>query len=319
MPDNRDVKQEFGPDGQEDSPDSSIPSTFLAYVVGAGSDIGKKRWSNEDSLFAVSRSGNTPLAAAPYGLFVVADGMGGYQDGQEASSGAIQAIVDFLWSKIEQGSTLQPEACTALLAEAVQKANEAVNQQNIDLERRIGSHRMEDDGGLCTTLTAAMLVGSTAYIANVGDCRAYLYRVKAGLKKITTDHLLITRLVQERIFKPDDLYTHPHRYILERALGSQSSVGVDLFTMQLLPGDALLLCSGGLWKMVRDFRIAYVLRHILPDPSQTAKSLIQSALDAGGWDNVSVIVISMLKAQDETLVPGVQFFAMPHSLHIPQA
>ncbi|GHO97157.1 hypothetical protein KSF_072050 [Reticulibacter mediterranei] len=319
MPDNRDEKREIGPDGQEDSPDSSIPSTSLTYTVGAGSDIGKKRWSNEDSLFAVSRSGNTPLAASSYGLFVVADGLGGYNDGQEASRGAIQAIVDFLWPKIKQGSTLQPEAYAALLAEAVQKANEAVNQQNIDLESRIGVHRMEDDGGLCTTLVAAMLVGSMAYIANVGDCRAYFYRVKAGLEKITTDHLLIPCLVEEGVIKPDDRYTPAHHYVLGRALGSQEPVEVDLFTVQLLPGDTLLLCSGGLWRVVRDFRIAYVLRHILPDPSQAAKSLIRSALDAGGRDNVSAIVVSVLEAQDQTPVPDVQFFAMPHSLHIPQA
>jgi serine/threonine protein phosphatase PrpC len=259
-----------------------------------------------------------PLGALPCGLFVVADGLGGYHDGQEASCGAIQALVDSLWPKLASFNMLEPEACTVLLAEAVQQANEAVSQQNIDLESRIGTQRMEDEGGLDTTLTAAMLIGSTAYVANVGDCRTYLYRASEGLKKVTTDHLWVARQIEAGLLEPDALYTHGYRCVTERALGGKPPVEVDLFTVRLHPGDTLLLCSDGLWRAVRDPKIKDVLGHVPLDPSQAAEALIQSALDGGGPDNVSVIVISMLEAQNQTLVPSVQFFAMPHRLHIPQ-
>src|SRR5258708_5431731 len=109
MSDNRDESREFSHNGEGPGPQQTTPSTFLAYVVGAGSDPGKRRKHNEDSICAVSSRGNTPLSALPFGLFIVADGTGGYSDGQEASCCAVQAMVDSLWPKLVRSNTLQPE------------------------------------------------------------------------------------------------------------------------------------------------------------------------------------------------------------------
>jgi serine/threonine protein phosphatase PrpC len=318
MPNNRDESWELSHSREDIPPQPTTKPTSLTYAVGAGSDPGKRRKRNEESICAASSREKTPLAALPFGLFVVADGMGGYYDGQEASCSAIQAMIDALWSKIGSFSTIGPEACTILLAEAVQKANEAVNQQNSNLESRIGAPMMEDDGGLCTTLTAAMLVGSTASIANVGDCRTYLYRAKEGLEKVTTDHLVVARLIEEGVLTPEEVYTHPKRNQVYRALYNQPRVEVDLFTVPLQPGDVILLCSMSLWNVVRDSQIEDIIRSAPSDPSQVTSVLIQTALDRSGRDNVSVIVVSMVEAQDQALVPSVQLLARPESIHLPQ-
>jgi serine/threonine protein phosphatase PrpC len=261
----------------------------LAYTIEAGSDPGKRSKYNEDRVFAASSRGDT---TSPYGLFVVADGMGGYSDGQVASFSAIQAIVDSLWTKLGNFNKLPDKTCTMLLAEAVQKANAAVHQQNIDLESRVGAHMMEDMS-LSTTLTAAMLIGSTTYIANVGDCRAYRYRAKERLEKITTDHLLVARWIEEGTLTPEAIYTHPHRNILYRALPSLPQVEVDLFAVPLQPGDVLLLCSRNLWSVVHDREMEEVIRSAPVNPSRVASELVQSALDRSGRDNISAIVVSI--------------------------
>jgi serine/threonine protein phosphatase PrpC len=254
----------------------------------------------------------------PFGLFVVADGMGGHYDGQEASCDAVQAMVDFLLPKLGSFNSLQPEACTSLLASAVQKANEAVYQKNVDLNNRSRGRTPEVEPRVSTTLTAAMLVGSTAYVANIGDCRTYLYRAKEGLWKVTTDHLWVARWIEDGTLNPEDLYTHTKSNQLYRALFTHPQAEVDLFTVPLQPGDVILLCSPGLWRKVRDSEIEEVIRSAPSDPSQVAEVLIQTALDRRGWDNVSVIVVSMLEVQGQILGPGIQLFISPDRLHLSQ-
>ena len=285
----------------------------MKYRVGAASDPGKRRTRNEDSIFAMCSLGDS--RTLPYGLFVVADGTGAYANGQDASCGAIQAIIDVILPAMVRSTIHQPAACTTLLTTAIQAAKMAVIQQNIDLHSVEGT---DEDVGVIATITTVMLCGSTAYIAHVGDCRAYLYRASEGLKKITTDHLLVARLNEAGILKPDDLYTHWARYALERCLGTDPSVEGDLFTVQVYPGDTLLLCSVGLWRMVRDPEIEEVLARSFPDSSRTTEALIQAALDGGGKDNTSVIVVSLEKKGEQAHVPGMQLFVKPDCIRIPQ-
>ena len=149
-----------------------------------------------------------------------------------------------------------------ILVDGVQHANQAVHQRN-----------MEQRADMGTTITVALIMGAIAYIANVGDSRTYLYRKPAGLKKITNDHSVVASLVEAGIIQPDDIYTHPKRNQIYRSLGEKPMVDVDWFKVMLQPEDKLLLCTDGLWDMVRDPTIEQILNAV-PDPSQTGNALI---------------------------------------------
>src|SRR5581483_7946767 len=216
----------------------------LGFAVGTRSDPGIKRKykPNEDSLFAAQGMLNGSSTPPQFGLFVIADGMGGHANGQDASRLAIQTIIDYLLPKLSGHAGVVPEnSYEQLLVEGVQTANQAVHQHNMDQRADMG-----------TTVTAALIVDTVAYVANVGDSCTYLYREGEGLKKITNDHSVVASLVEAGIIKPDDIYTHPKRNQIYRSLGEKSVVEVDTFTVHLLPGDKMLLCSDGLWDMVRD-------------------------------------------------------------------
>jgi len=142
-----------------------------------------------------------------------------------------------------------------------------------------------------TTITAVLIIGNTAYVANVGDSRTYLYRESDGLIKVTRDHSAVARLVETGAITPDEVYTHPKRNEIYRSLGNSASVKVDTFTVPLKVGDLLLLCSDGLWEMVRDADIERIIEAALPVSSQICDMLVEAALAGGGKDNISVIAV----------------------------
>ncbi|HKF37051.1 MAG TPA: SpoIIE family protein phosphatase, partial [Ktedonobacteraceae bacterium] len=141
--------------------------------------------------------------------------------------------------------------------------------------------------------TVALLWGTTAYIANVGDSRTYIYREADGLTQVTQDHSTVARLVKRGAISVDDIYTHPKRNEIYRSLGNSPTVEVDTFTVTLRPGDILLLCSDGLWEMVRDAEIEEILRTSASFCSQLCAMLVQAALNRGGKDNISVIAVGV--------------------------
>jgi len=142
-----------------------------------------------------------------------------------------------------------------------------------------------------TTVTAALVVAATAYIANVGDSRTYLYRPGQGLTRVTRDHSVVARLVEDGIISNDEIYTHPKRNQIYRCLGEHASVEVDTFQVALRAEDVLVLCSDGMWEMVRDEEIQQIIETSRSHPTQISSMLIQAALARGGADNISVIVI----------------------------
>ena len=279
------------------------PSLLVGWLSDPG--ITRKHKPNEDSIFAMQSTRPHHTQLQPFGLFIVADGMGGYAHGQEASRLSVQTMIDQVLPKLSGSGELHEADFRQLLIDGVQAANQAIHQWNKE-------HRTE----MGTTITAALIVGLTAFVANVGDSRTYLYRESEGLRKITQDHSVVAYLVEAGIIKPDDIYTHPQRNRIYRSLGAKPMIQVDAFIEQLQPGDTLLLCSDGLWEMVRDPGILQILQHGT-DPSQMVQALIEAALDGGGTDNTSVIVVQVTEATGYTDVAGLQLLAKPETVELP--
>lgn len=254
----------------------------IALRIGTALDPGieRKLWPNEDTL-SVTHDVITAASSKPFVLLIVSDGMGGQGHGQEASRLAVGSLTEYV-----AGSLCSKQATSqtflSLLEAGVQYANRVVYQRNQEQRTEMG-----------TTLTASLVVDTTAYVAHVGDSRCYLYREPGGLSQITHDHSLVAALVTAGVIQPEDIYTHPRRNLIYRCLGEKASVEVDAIAVPLVAGDILLFCSDGLWEMVRDQQIAAILPSPMPHPSETAHALVQAALAGGGEDNVSAIVVKV--------------------------
>jgi serine/threonine protein phosphatase PrpC len=224
--------------------------------VGARSDIGRARERNEDSY----------LVREP--LFAVADGMGGARGGDVASSLALEI--------------LEGDGVTSLV-ETIKQANQRV------LER---AESDRDLRGMGTTLTAVITEDAKAHVAHVGDSRAYLLR-DGNLQQLTEDHTLVQRMVREGRITEEEARRHPQRSVITRALGVEGDLSVDELTLDVHPGDRLLLCTDGLTSMVEGSRIRQILGEE-DDPQAACDRLIDAANRAGGDDNVTVIIVDFL-------------------------
>jgi len=228
----------------------------MKVTAAAATDVGLVREGNEDSY----------LTEEP--LFAVADGMGGHRGGEVAS----QLAVETLEKLFKQGAGDLPGQ--------VQEANRVVFERSV-LDRKVA--------GMGTTLTAALVEGDRVRLAHVGDSRAYLLR-DGKVRLLTEDHTLVHRMVTEGEISQEEAETHPQRSVLTRAVGVDTVVDVDDDTVQILPGDRLLLCTDGLTSMVSEEVIEEVLRDV-PDPQEAAQRLVRMANEAGGVDNTTVVVL----------------------------
>lgn len=261
------------------------PRPAQQLVVGTGWDTGIKRKHkpNEDSLVALQSICTCNGRLIPFGLFVVADGMGGHAYGQQASQIAIHSMIQSVLPNLMKSNSLSNASLIKMLLDSVEQANQAICHYI----------REQVEGvDMGTTLTAALSVDAKAYIVNVGDSRTYLYREGKGLSQITRDHSLVARLVASGAIAPDEVYTHPGRNKVYRFVGDSKGVEVDWFVVDLWKGDRLLLCSDGLWEMVRDPEIERIIES-RTDAMQVSERLVQAALNGGGADNVSVIVVQV--------------------------
>lgn len=233
-------------------------------AVGVQTDVGRVRKGNEDSY----------LLEAP--VYAVADGMGGHIAGDVASATAVSVISD--------GLAAEHPADGAALADLVSRANDTI----WDKARSDPSLR-----GMGTTCTLLMIDGDVAHIAHVGDSRAYLLR-DGSFRQLTEDHTLVERMVREGRLSAEEAANHPQRSIITRALGVDANVQVDVLEEQLAKGDRILITSDGLTSMVEPDAIAQVL-DAEEDPQSAADRLVEMANDAGGEDNVTVLVLHVGK------------------------
>lgn len=232
-------------------------SSRTSASFGSRTDIGCIREHNEDSL----------IVSPP--LFAVADGMGGHAAGEVASEIAVNTL-----------ATHAPDHIDAeALGNAVVRANHEVIAAAQDGRGR---------EGMGTTMTAAMLEGERLVVAQVGDSRAYLLH-QGVLQQLTRDHSLVSDMVEAGQLTNAEARVHPQRSVITRALGSDPDMLADLYEINVESGDRLLLCSDGLSSMLEDNEIEAVMSRI-SDPQRCANSLVGEALNAGGHDNVTVIV-----------------------------
>ena len=251
--------------------------------VGIGWDAGTVRRSrpNEDSLVVLRSTCTHNGHLLPIDLYVVTDGMGGHSQGQEASRLAIQGMIQTVLPDILASEQLDDDSVIKILVEAVQWANQAVHESSQANSVEMG-----------TTITAALVFDGTAYVVNVGDSRTYVYHAGEGkLSQVTRDHSLVARLVETGAISRDDVYTHPDRNKVYRGLGEKNEVKVDWFILPIQLGDHLILCSDGLWEMVRDKEIERIMNKYAANPPQASAALVEAALQGGGADNISVIVV----------------------------
>jgi serine/threonine protein phosphatase PrpC len=264
------------------TPPKSYTSTNRRVTVGSTSDIGG-RGNNEDAALTIMTNAEVTGSIPPIGLFMVADGMGGHQNGEFASSIAVrtvaQAVIrDIVMPQLEGRdiNSADQKTIPEVLAEAMASANTAV--------------QLEVPGG-GTTATCAVIRGDLAYIAHVGDSRAYLVS-EGNLELITRDHLLVRRLQELGQLTAQEADAHPQRNVLYRAIGQSDSLEVDAATRRLPPSARLLLCSDGLWGVIGDQAIREIVAKY-PDPQEACDQLVAAANADDGPDNITVVLVQM--------------------------
>jgi protein phosphatase len=234
----------------------------------AATDVGRVRTLNEDSYLVAER------------LFAVADGMGGHRGGEVASADALAAF---------RGAVIEPTVDD--LVGAVATANRAV------FDRSLSDPEL---AGMGTTLCAIGLVdtddGERIAVVNVGDSRVYLLHDDEFIQ-LSEDHSLVEEMVRDGQLTPDEAADHPRRNVLTRALGVDAEVNVDSWSVEPHPRDRFLLCSDGLFNELHDDQISAVLRR-LSAPGEAARELVRLATEAGGRDNITVVLVDVLGDAD---------------------
>ena len=242
--------------------------------VGLGTDVGRMRATNEDSLFAD--------ATADRGLFIVADGMGGHAAGEIASAMAVEIIS----KELPVAQPIESDHAADAVAQALRHANEAIYQRTVEeVEKQ----------GMGTTASVLFLAGRRYVIGHIGDSRIYLLR-DGAFSQLTTDHSYVQEQVEAGLLTPEQARVHPYSNVITRCVGATADVEVDIDEGDVLEGDTYLLASDGLTAMLDDKRIEQILHNPL-SPSRLVAKLIAEANARGGVDNITAILVHVTGPQ----------------------
>lgn len=252
-------------------------------IAGTGQSVGKQREHNEDSLLAITSTISGGAGSVPFGLYIVADGMGGHQFGEVASNAAI---------RIMAGNILRAfhSYLFNLPTQPMQEPLQEIMENAIKDAHRFVQREAPGSG---TTVTAALVLGQQVTVAHVGDSRAYAVYPDGRISPVTRDHSLVKRLEELGHLNADEAANFPHRNVLIRALGQGETLEADVFTVPFPQPGYLLLCSDGLWGVVAEQDIA---RATLESPNlqRACHNLVEAANMAGGPDNISVILVQLI-------------------------
>ncbi|HPW41510.1 MAG TPA: Stp1/IreP family PP2C-type Ser/Thr phosphatase [Bacillota bacterium] len=220
-------------------------------------------------------------------LYIVADGMGGHNAGEVASSMAVQEVASYIKNSI---GTLMPgdEEIKDLIRNAIMYANEKIYKTSILKSNCLG---------MGTTLSMVLAKDSSIYIGHVGDSRIYLIRGK-DISRLTEDHSLVAELVKRGTIKPEDASNHPQKNVITRALGTEYSIEPDVYQYDMQSGDLILICTDGLSNAVCEEDIAGVM-NAASDLNGACELLIEKAKEKGGYDNITAVAIQVCKGGED--------------------
>jgi len=231
-------------------------------------DIGNMREKNEDFFYAEDK------------LFIVADGMGGHLAGEVASRSSVDSFVSSFNESIKKSSKINGRFIKNNIIRSIKLANDEVFKKSL---------KSSEYSGMGTTFTACFLFEDNIHIGHIGDSRAYLCRDK-NIDLLTSDHTFVGELYRRGEITYEETFNHPQRNFLTNVLGVSDETNPDYLTLKILPGDSLIICSDGLNSMLRD-EIILKISEKYPEPDNTVKKLIKSALKNGGYDNITVIAV----------------------------
>ncbi len=257
-----------------------IPPQLL---TGVGNSTGKQRDHNEDTLFTLNVTLAGTSEGIPFGIFIIADGMGGEQNGEMASDLAARTMSAYMVQKLyapffSPRTEEQSESFQEVMRNAVLESQKAVIKQ-------------VPGGG--TTLTSAFIFGDQVTLAHVGDSRAYFIYPDGRMQVITRDHSLVKRLIELGQITEEEAFVHPQRNVLYRAVGQGEPFEPDINTFPMPHPGHLLLCTDGLWGVVPELEIYRIVSNAV-SPSMACHELVEAANANGGPDNISVILVQSL-------------------------
>ncbi len=266
--------------------------TNIQFLCSVSSDRGilRRDKPNEDSALIFSLMVGGESTAQQLTLCLVCDGLGGHDDGQRAGRFTAQSIATTVIDKIVKQSLTRPTGIQYTANQLGDTLSEAIRKANADLVRL----NTQEGGDMGCTVTALLAYGSEVCAANVGDSRTYLLR-DGQLTQITKDHSLVARLVLAKMIRPEEIYTHPQRSKVYRSMGEIEDVEVDVFPLTAQKQDIFLLCSDGLWEMIRNPEITEtLLRFGHLGPAALAQKFVEVAKEFGGEDNVTVVIAQVI-------------------------
>ena len=240
-------------------------------MIFAKSDIGKARELNQDYYY-ISKETDEPK------IYILADGMGGYKGGEIASKLATDSVRKYIENNFDS-TPKEKEEILKLIGSAVEYANMVVYEK---------SKEIPELEGMGTTIEICLIYNNKAYIGHIGDSRIYRIR-KEVIRKLTKDHSYVQKLVEDKKITREEAKSHPKKNMLTRALGCTPYVEPDLRARNFEKGDVFIICSDGLTNMVDEKRIYELVKN---DITTATDNLIKEANDAGGYDNITVIIIS---------------------------
>lgn len=260
-------------------------------MFGQASDTGMVRDNNQDAVLSFFSTSETVEEQPDFGVFVVADGMGGHSHGERASAIATRVVATQMMTSIYlpllQGDNLN-DADRPTIAESLIYAVKDANEKILDTIKGTD----EQTG---TTVTALVVIDNWAHLAHVGDSRAYLIGQSGdggNIEQITRDHSLVQRLIELGQLQPEEAEEHPKRNVLYRAVGQHDELEVDTLSRRLQPGNCVLLCSDGLWGLIDEADLKDTVLNT-PDPQEACEKLVALANASGGTDNITAIVLKI--------------------------